>query len=46
MKQFGWPLLLFREEADVTVAVNEGKFGRNSVPLQTTSSAWEDDLHC
>jgi hypothetical protein len=31
MKQSGWPLLLFREEAAVTVAVNEGKYGRNKL---------------
>jgi hypothetical protein len=39
MKQSGWPLLLFREEAAVTVVVNEGNYGRKTIPLQTTSSA-------
>jgi hypothetical protein len=38
--------LLFRKEAAVAVAVHEGKYGRNTVPLQTTSSARDGDLHC
>ena len=31
MKQFEWPLLLFREEAAVPVAVHEGKYGSSTV---------------